>query len=344
MEPRCRTVLWLSLLVSLGACALMPSGGAQDLSGSPHAISLFSTIIPLNPEADDVDRVSKLVYRGGLKLTSADDRFGGLSGLIVSDDGETLMAVTDTGYWFRAKLRYKKGDLSGAYGAELAPLLNQDGVPLIGKTFGDSEGLIGTPSAAGQNKGPLLVSFERTHRVLSFDFGAGGFDARGVAQPINSALTGLKPNKGLEAIALLQDRANSLIAVSENTLDKDGNFIGWLARGQTIHDITVKKQEPYQLTDFAVLPGGDLLTLERRFNRVGGVGMRMRRINGADIQPRALLDGAEIIDLALPFTIDNMEGLAIRRDTNGRTLIYVVSDNNFSPLQRTLLLMFELVE
>ena len=39
-----------------------------------------------------------------------------------------------------------------------------------------------------------------------------------------------------------------------------------------------------------------------------------------------------------------MEGIAIRRDSAGRTLIYLLSDDNFSFMQRTLLLMFELRE
>jgi hypothetical protein len=39
--------------------------------------------------------------------------------------------------------------------------------------------------------------------------------------------------------------------------------------------------------------------------------------------------------------IDNMEGLAVRRGPKGETLLYILSDDNYSPLQRTLLLMFE---
>jgi hypothetical protein len=40
-----------------------------------------------------------------------------------------------------------------------------------------------------------------------------------------------------------------------------------------------------------------------------------------------------------------MEGISARRDLgSGRTLIYMISDDNYSALQRTLLLMFELME
>ena len=41
-------------------------------------------------------------------------------------------------------------------------------------------------------------------------------------------------------------------------------------------------------------------------------------------------------------SVDNMEGLAVRQDADGRVFAYLVSDDNFNPLQRTLLFMFEL--
>jgi len=40
--------------------------------------------------------------------------------------------------------------------------------------------------------------------------------------------------------------------------------------------------------------------------------------------------------------VDNFEGIAVRQDSNGDTLVYIVSDDNYSPLQRTLLLQFRL--
>ena len=52
-------------------------------------------------------------------------------------------------------------------------------------------------------------------------------------------------------------------------------------------------------------------------------------------------DGVELARLAPPLTVDNMEGISARQDSAGRTLIYLMSDDNYSVLQRTLLLMFE---
>jgi hypothetical protein len=40
-----------------------------------------------------------------------------------------------------------------------------------------------------------------------------------------------------------------------------------------------------------------------------------------------------------------MEGISARRDAaGGKTLVYLISDDNFSAVQRTLLMMFELAE
>ena len=42
--------------------------------------------------------------------------------------------------------------------------------------------------------------------------------------------------------------------------------------------------------------------------------------------------------------MDNFEGLAVARDADGGTLVYILSDDNFHFLQRTLLLLFRLDE
>jgi hypothetical protein len=56
------------------------------------------------------------------------------------------------------------------------------------------------------------------------------------------------------------------------------------------------------------------------------------------------LEGRVIAEFLPPVTVDNFEGVAVRRGEDGETLVYVLSDDNFNPDQRTLLLMFELGE
>jgi hypothetical protein len=54
---------------------------------------------------------------------------------------------------------------------------------------------------------------------------------------------------------------------------------------------------------------------------------------------------AEVLaELLAPMPVDNFEGVAAVRMGAGVTRIYIVSDDNFSTRQRTLLYAFDLVE
>jgi hypothetical protein len=64
----------------------------------------------------------------------------------------------------------------------------------------------------------------------------------------------------------------------------------------------------------------------------------------ADIKPGALVDGTMLIDAGNAHQIDNMEGIAAHRAVNGEIIITVISDDNFSRLQRIMLLRFALIE
>ena len=57
----------------------------------------------------------------------------------------------------------------------------------------------------------------------------------------------------------------------------------------------------------------------------------------------AVLDGPELIFADMGHQVDNMEGIAVHRAADGALVLTLVSDDNFSPLQRTLLLQFSLV-
>jgi hypothetical protein len=44
------------------------------------------------------------------------------------------------------------------------------------------------------------------------------------------------------------------------------------------------------------------------------------------------------------YQIDNMEGIGVHRDANGEIVLTLVSDDNFSPLQRTIILQFTMLD
>jgi hypothetical protein len=93
-----------------------------------------------------------------------------------------------------------------------------------------------------------------------------------------------------------------------------------------------------------LLPSGELLVLERKFSLLAGVGIRIRRIALKSVAPGAVVDGPSIFDADLGDEIDNMEGIDAHVTAEGDTVLTMVSDDNFSMIQRTLLLQFTLVD
>jgi len=87
-----------------------------------------------------------------------------------------------------------------------------------------------------------------------------------------------------------------------------------------------------------------LLLLERKFSWVGGVGIRIRRVALASLAPGTVIDGPSIFEADLGNEIDNMEGIDAHVTPEGDTVLTLVSDDNFSLIQRNLLLQFTLVE
>jgi hypothetical protein len=157
----------------------------------------------------------------------------------------------------------------------------------------------------------------------------------------------LPPNRGIEALVLVPKGlplAGTLIAISERGLDKAGNISGFLIGGASPGHFAVRRSSNFDVTDAALLPGGDVVLLERRFSWSSGLAVRMRRIALGEIKPGAVVDGPVLFDVDLGYEIDNMEGLSVHRSAGGEVVLTLISDDNFSALQRTLLLQFALAE
>ena len=315
--------------------------GSKPALAAPTAITVEANRIAWDPENPKDAKAGKLTYLGGLELTSDHPSFGGLSGLIVGKEGDALIAVSDQGNWFTADLISEDNRPTGLGDALIAPIMGTDAIPLSGKRNTDAESLT-VVYGADPRTSPTIVSFERNHRLHSYDLTSLGFEAP--ALPINDfqIFNDLENNGGLEAITYLPD--GSLLAISEKTFDEDGHIIGARLTAEDATPVRLKQHLPYALTDIDVLPGGDLITLERHYSALAGVSMMMRRIPAEALEKEAPLDGEVLMEANHTRSIDNMEGLSVRQDSDGRTLLYVVSDDNFNALQRTLLLVFALNE
>jgi len=82
--------------------------------------------------------------------------------------------------------------------------------------------------------------------------------------------------------------------------------------------------------------------LERRYGLLAGWAARIQILSAASIRPGGRLKGEEIARLERPLMVDNFEGMAVHEDPKLGTFIYLISDDNYLPFQRTLLLQFRL--
>lgn len=316
---------------------------AGEMVPGGERIHISAAAVPLMPNDRDASKVGRLRYMGGLFITSTDRRFGGLSGLVVSQDGKRLLAISDHAFWFSARLSYSGGNLSGMSDGALAPMLDALGKPLR-PPYADAESMTSLGAfPLDASDGSVAVGFETRDRVETFAIGRDGFMAKAEPVAMPEALKQAAANKGLESLVHLPD--GRLLAITEHTLDQSGNMIGWIvAPSGESQALSLKRDAPFDLSDMALGADGALYALERRYTKIAGPGFRIRRIKAETLQPGAVLDGEVIADLDFDYSIDNMEGLAIRRSEAGKQLFYVLSDDNYSAAQRTLLLMFSLEE
>jgi hypothetical protein len=120
--------------------------------------------------------------------------------------------------------------------------------------------------------------------------------------------------------------------------------MGFLIGGPSPGQFSVLRTNDYDISDATLLTSGDLLILERKFSYTKGVGIRIRRMPLASVKPAALIEGPTIFEADLGYEIDNMEGIDAHVTADGETVLTMISDDNFSMIQRTLLLQFTLVD
>jgi hypothetical protein len=233
---------------------------------------------------------------------------------------------------------YEDGRLARIADAEMAPILDWEGKPLALRGWFDTESL-------AEDGGTLYVGIERVNQIVRFDYGKDGFLARGEPIPVPPEIKSLPYNKGLEAMAFVPRNmplGGTLIAISERGLDEAGNIRGFLIGGPSPGNIAFTRSNDFDITDAAVTPAQELLILERSFSIARGPGMRIRRFALSAIKPGAVLEGSVVFEADWNYQIDNMEGLAVHTTPEGETVLTLISDDNFNPLQRTLLLQFTL--
>jgi hypothetical protein len=313
----------LFLLAALFALATITRSGPRPPPPGPGYGAIVATPIAL--DAGDPARrdVGALHFLAGWTLTSADLRFGGISGLHV-EAGE-ISAISDLGIL----LRFPAPGADARLPIRFAPFEEGPG-PRVRKSNRDTEGLLIRGDA-------LWASFERHNMIWRYDRAS----LRATASARPPAMRRWGGNRGPEALVRLADGRFLVFAEGRDDGSDSSEavlFAGDPAvEGTPATSLRYRRPTGFRATDAALLPDGRILILNRRFSWWGGWSARLvvAEIGNSEI------GGREVAALEAPLTVDNMEGLSVTRE-GGRTIVWLASDDNYSPLQRTLLLKFEL--
>ena len=349
--PRSRLLSGLLVGILLGACtAGSPSGppapeaapwvytpekareiADQSCPGSEPAGFAMSVLLNVQPvdlgkAADKAKALDGLIFRGGWSLDTSLASFGGLSGLDILPGGD-LLAVSDAGALVH--LPFDQAALEPQTQATLTYLKDQDGDMLTGKAEGDAEGL-------QLRDGIAFVSFERNHRIEAYGYERCGGNARAVRiasmDPRPAGLDrGISQNSGAEALAMVDD---SLLVGLETLVGGQGPL------GRVTEDGGVSfSAKDWINAEGTPLVGADeaegrLYTLHRAYNP-------LTRQNTIAIRVREGGESRTLAFMRAPLTLDNFEAVAVWPLETGEHRIFILSDNNFSDNQRTLLYVFE---
>ncbi len=316
---------------ALPACA--PS--AADAPEQWRAVEIQATPVDFG-----ADTVGRLRFRGGLALSSENPTFGGISGIEVLDGGR-LLAVSDNGDWFEARLVLDEtGALTGVSDMRTAFLRDEDGDVFPNKAAGDAEGLTQLPD------GRFAVAFEQTQSIRIYDLNRDGPFGAAAGGPRLDGAARLPGNAGLEALASTADGA---LLVGAEGGDEEATPL-WVAPPNASDPVAARIGYPlrggYSLTSLDRMPDGGFVALERFYAPVIGARARISLFPAASLDARgeALPEVEELALLAPPRPLDNFEGISAVRMPSGVTRVYIVSDDNFNERQRTLLLAFDLIE
>lgn len=345
MRHPLRAALALALAAALAAPLstapglVAPALAASDQKPGMRPVTVHAEPIQRFQRNGDATRFGEFEFRGGLILSSNERRFGSFSGIDIGPDGSRFIAVADIGRWLTGRLVRASGHLVGVEETRSGVMLDDKGRPLLRRSRADAEAVRLAPDGSG-----AYVTFEQSNTLKFYRFKTDPSLARATPVALPKSARGMVGNQGLETVAIAPASgplAGSPVIVSEQSLDAAGNHRAWVVRGPRAGAFSVVRSDDYDVTDGAFMPDGDLLLLERRVTALPvGVNMRLRRIPAGAIRPGAVVDGPVMMEASMADQIDNMEGLAVSTDDDGRMRVTLVSDDNQNPFQRTLLLEF----
>lgn len=322
-----RRLLPLGAALLLSACAgtatvAPPAAFGPQAGWTPATVSVRPVGLGLPGGARLAEGVR---FAGGLELVLDEaSPLHSLSDLKLLDAAE-FISVSDAGDLVRGRLRLDAaGRLVGLEGLAYRRLTLTDGAPIVDKADGDAEGL------AVDARGDLLVSFERNHRIWNYGDPRQPRSAPTASRAPEVAFT---PNDGMEGVAAGPS--------GWRVAGESGGV--WDCSPAACTTVVVPPETPLPDSEYRITgmdrdrPGAGWFVVQRSFSPPVDARARVRRM-AADGSL-----GPVLVELKLPGVTDNFEGVAVfARDE--ATRLYILSDDNGSDRQRTLLLAFDLAE
>lgn len=325
MNPQMKRLLLVWGLLSLAACSGSMGVPRPYVPAVGGWIPEEATIKPVGLGIPGGAALAPgVAFAGGIEIVApAGSPLHSLSDLKLTGDGG-FVSVSDVGDLVRAELRLDaQGRLTGIDGARTRRLTLADGTPIQDKFEGDAEGL------TLLDDGEILVSFERDHRIWNY----------GPLSALRDPVPAAKPdfpfpeNDGMEGLTAAPH--------------------GWRVNGESggVWDCTPRactvvtapptpllRDSDYRITGMDRDPNGGWFVVQRSYAPPIDARARVRRMAADGTL------GPVLVELKLPGTTDNFEGIAAETRTGPhgeRTRIYILSDDNFSAAQRTLMLAFD---
>jgi len=282
-------------------------------------LALIALLLGLTGFAPATPAPGPADFAGSLTWALSEPRFGGLSGLELSEDGTRFTALSDRGRLYSGRISRRDGKLSGVDAVSGTRLHDTEAKPLAG-ALNDSEGL------AIRGDGRLYISFEAYHRVWTYS--APGSEAAWL--PRHKAFKALQRNSSLEALAI--GPGGTLYTLPERSGQLDRPFpVYRYAGGNWTQPFTLPRRDMFLPVGADFGPDGRFYLLEREFTGIFGFRTRVRRFN---FGPDGPVD-EEVLLTTRAGRHDNLEGLAVWRDAAGTIRLTMVSDDNFRAFQRT---------
>ncbi|MCA0941373.1 esterase-like activity of phytase family protein [Salipiger pacificus] len=294
-------------------------------------IAALASLLAVSACAETPEGVPGARYVGAYTWRNSHDRFGGFSGLEVSDDGRQFTAISDRGSIVMGSFERAEdlgnGAITGLSSGPVEKLLDETGRRMH-PDIDDAEGLAIGPD------GRLYVSFEGPPRVHASQ----RYDLPATVLPEGPFYPHLQMNSGMEALAI--DAQGRLLTLPERSGQLTRPFPVWrLEDGAWTHVFDLPRRGGFLAVGADIGPDGRFYLLEREFTGYA-FRSRVRRFDIAGDK----VSHEQLLFESAPLQFDNLEGIAVWRPEPGRIRLTMISDDNFKFFQRTQFVEYDMPE